>query len=47
MNTNGKVLSQSEFSSWISQQQKTYSGITKQLPPYSHIYYPVPLRRAS
>jgi cytochrome c oxidase subunit 2 len=47
MNTNGRVVSQAEFSRWIALQQQTYSGVTKQLPPVARHYYPVPLRRAS
>ncbi len=46
MNDTGQVMTQSAFASWIAQQQQTYAGVTKDLPPYSHIYYPKPLRRA-
>jgi cytochrome c oxidase subunit 2 len=46
MNTTGRVVSQSDFSTWIAQQQAHYAGVTKQLPPYSHVYYPQPIRRA-
>jgi len=46
MNTTGRVVSQTDFASWIAQQQATYAGVTKSLPPYSHVYYPQPLRRA-
>jgi cytochrome c oxidase subunit II len=46
MNSTGQVVSQAQFASWIAQQQSTYAGATKQLPPYSHIYYPLPLRRS-
>jgi cytochrome c oxidase subunit II len=46
MNTTGQVVSQANFASWIAQQQATYSGVTKQLPPYSHVYYPAPDERA-
>ncbi|MBV9473729.1 MAG: cytochrome c oxidase subunit II, partial [Solirubrobacterales bacterium] len=46
MNTTGRVLSQPDFGSWIAQQEQQYAAVTKQLPPYSHVYYPSPLRRA-
>jgi cytochrome c oxidase subunit 2 len=46
MNLSARVVSQSDFSSWIAQQQSRYSGVTRQLPPYSHTYYPDPLRRS-
>lgn len=46
MNSTGKIVSQSDFASWIAQQQSVYSGATKQLPPYSHTYFPMPLRRS-
>jgi cytochrome c oxidase subunit 2 len=47
MNTTGQVMSQAGFANWIAQQQQSYSAVGKQLPPYSHTYFPVPLRRAS
>jgi cytochrome c oxidase subunit 2 len=47
MTAHGRVVSQSEFDSWIAQQQATYGGVEKQLPPYAPAYYPTPLRRAS
>ncbi len=46
MNTAGQVMSRAGFASWIAQQQSRYSGVTKELPPYSHTYYPEPLLRA-
>jgi cytochrome c oxidase subunit II len=46
MNTTGQVVSQAEFASWIARQEQRYSGVTKQLPPYSHVYYPAPDQRA-
>jgi cytochrome c oxidase subunit II len=46
MNLTGRVVSQANFATWIAQQQALYSGVTKYLPPYSHVYYPVPSRRA-
>jgi cytochrome c oxidase subunit 2 len=46
MNTTGRVVGQAEFAAWIAQQQSRYAGVTKELPPYSKVYYPEPLRRA-
>jgi cytochrome c oxidase subunit 2 len=46
MNSFGKVVTQSDFSSWIAARQTQYAAITKSLPPYSHVYYPDPIRRA-
>jgi cytochrome c oxidase subunit II len=46
MNTSGRVVSQGGFATWIAQQRISYRGVTKQLPPYSHVYYPLPIRRA-
>ena len=38
--TNGAVVSQADFTTWVTQQQKDDSDIT--LPPYSPIYFPHP-----
>jgi cytochrome c oxidase subunit 2 len=46
MNLTGRVVNQGDFATWIAQQQAKYAGVTKQLPPYSLIYYPQPIRRA-
>jgi cytochrome c oxidase subunit II len=46
MNTTGLVLSKTGFATWIAQQEQKYQGVTKYLPPFSHVYYPDPLRRA-
>jgi cytochrome c oxidase subunit II len=47
MTASGEVMSQAGFAAWIALQQRIYSGVTKQLPPLSPNYFPVPLRRAS
>jgi len=47
MNTTGRVVRQAAFNTWIAQARVRYRGVTKQLPPYSHVYYPVPDQRAS
>jgi cytochrome c oxidase subunit 2 len=44
MNTTGYVVSPSKFSSWIAAQQTKYAAVTKQLPKYSTVYYPQPVR---
>jgi cytochrome c oxidase subunit 2 len=46
MNSFGKVVSPTNFASWIAARQSQYAAITKTLPPYSHVYYPDPIRRA-
>jgi cytochrome c oxidase subunit 2 len=46
MNSYGKVVSPSDFASWIAARQSQFTAITKDLPPYSHVYYPDPDRRA-
>jgi cytochrome c oxidase subunit II len=46
MTAKGRVVSQSEFDTWIAQQQTTYGAVAKQLPRYALVYYPAPLRRA-
>jgi cytochrome c oxidase subunit 2 len=42
----GRVVSSSDFSTWIQQQQKIYGPISKALPPYSTTYSPEPTLRA-
>jgi cytochrome c oxidase subunit 2 len=46
MNTTGEVMTQAAFAAWIAQQKTKYRGVTSDLPPYSHVYYPTPSRRA-
>jgi cytochrome c oxidase subunit II len=46
MNSYGRVVSPSRFTAWITARQKQYASITKTLPPYSKVYYPLPTRRA-
>ena len=41
----GKVVSGSEFASWIAQQQQQFAPATKSLDPYSKTYFPDPQRR--
>jgi cytochrome c oxidase subunit 2 len=42
----GRVVSSSEFASWMKQQQALYGSIVKYLPPYSTTYAPEPPLRA-
>ena len=42
----GRVVSEAEFESWIRERQRTLAPATSALPPYSHIYFPKPERRA-
>jgi cytochrome c oxidase subunit 2 len=46
MNSFGRVLSQTGFDGWITARQRQFAAITKDLPPYSLVYYPDPQRRA-
>jgi cytochrome c oxidase subunit 2 len=41
----GRVVSRSDFASWIQQQRQQFAPIAKSLPPYSKSYYPDPQRR--
>ena len=41
----GHVVPQSQFASWIKQQQLQYGPATKSLPPYAKQYFPAPQRR--
>lgn len=42
----GKVVSASDFASWIKSQQQMFAPIAKDMPAYSHTYLPDPQRRA-
>ncbi len=41
----GYVVSEPQFASWIATQRVKYAPATKNLPPYSKTYFPVPERR--
>ncbi|MGA2010313.1 MAG: cytochrome c oxidase subunit II [Solirubrobacteraceae bacterium] len=45
MNSFGTVVSRPVFAAWIAARVKQYAAITKDLPPYSLVYYPQPIRR--
>jgi cytochrome c oxidase subunit 2 len=44
MNTTGSVVSTAKFNTWIQATVKKYATVTKDLPPYSLTYYPLPTR---
>jgi hypothetical protein len=46
MNSTGHIVSETAFSSWITSQQRLYAGVIKDLPPYSLVYTPQPIRNA-
>jgi cytochrome c oxidase subunit 2 len=46
MDTYGRVVNPGAFNTWIAARQAQFAAITKDLPPYSLIYYPLPIRRA-
>jgi cytochrome c oxidase subunit 2 len=43
----GQVVSQSDFDAWIAQQQKDYADIQKAVPSYAPYYFPLPLTKGS
>jgi len=45
MFNSGTVVPKAQFALWIAQQQRQYAPATKNLPPYSKTYFPIPLRR--
>jgi cytochrome c oxidase subunit 2 len=47
MYTTGRVTTQDDFQSWAAQEQQTLGPATKNLPPYSPIYYPAPTVRGT
>ena len=46
MFSTGRIVSQSDFTSWVKQQQQNFAPVTKYLPPYATTYLPDPKRRA-
>jgi cytochrome c oxidase subunit II len=44
--TGGRVVTDSEFQTWIQRQQRLFKPATSVLPPYRHEYFPPPERRA-
>jgi cytochrome c oxidase subunit 2 len=45
--TEGKVVSQSDFDTWIAQQQQDYAVIQKAVPSYAPFYFPEPTVKGS
>jgi cytochrome c oxidase subunit II len=43
----GQVVSQSDFDTWIAQQQQDYAVIQKVVPSYAPYYFPLPLTKGS
>jgi cytochrome c oxidase subunit 2 len=43
----GQVVSQSDFDTWIAQQQQDYAAIQKVVPSYAPFYFPLPLTKGS
>jgi cytochrome c oxidase subunit 2 len=41
----GRVVSKSDFATWIKAQQAEFAPVSKSLPPYSKTYFPDPQRR--
>ncbi len=46
MFSTGRIVSQSDFTSWVKQQQQNFAAVAKYLPPYARTYFPDPQRRA-
>jgi len=47
MNTTGQVVSDSDFATWIAQQQQDYAVIQKAVPSYAPFYFPEPTVKGS
>ena len=45
--SNGRVVSQSDFDAWIAQQQSDFATIAKAVPSYAPYYFPEPLTKGS
>jgi cytochrome c oxidase subunit II len=43
----GQVVSQSDFDTWIAQQQADFATIAKAVPSYAPYYFPLPLTKGS
>ena len=44
--SDGQVVSQADFDTWIAQQQKDFEVISKAVPSYAPFYFPEPLLKA-
>lgn len=45
--SSGQVVSQSDFDTWIAQQQADFAEIAKTVPSYAPYYFPLPLTKGS
>ena len=45
--TEGQVVSQNDFDSWIAQQQKDFAEISKAMPSFAPFYFPEPTVKGS
>jgi len=46
MFSQGKVVSSSDFSAWLHQQEALFASVKQYMPAYANAYYPDPQRRA-
>ena len=47
VDSEGQVVNQSDFDTWIAQQQKDFETIAKAVPSYAPYYFPLPLTKGS
>jgi cytochrome c oxidase subunit II len=47
VDSEGQVVSQSDFDTWIAQQQTDFATIAKVVPSYAPYYFPLPLTKGS
>jgi len=47
VDSEGQVVSQSDFDTWIAQQQTDFETIAKAVPSYAPYYFPLPLTKGS
>jgi cytochrome c oxidase subunit 2 len=47
VDSEGQVVSQSDFDTWIAQQQTDFETIAKTVPSYAPYYFPLPLTKGS
>jgi cytochrome c oxidase subunit 2 len=47
VDSEGQVVNQSDFDTWIAQQQQDFAAISKVVPSYAPYYFPLPLVKGS